>query len=63
MVNITPLYIHTTKYTRKHGELEIYRSFMKANIACKEAIETAIRGHSDGMHHDKVAISNIIEDL
>ena len=44
-MNMTPLYKHNAEYAREHGELEIYRSSMKANIACKEAIEAAIRGH------------------
>ena len=60
-MNMTPLYQHNAEYAREHGELEIYRSSMKANIACKEAIEAAIRGHFDGMHLDKAAVSDVIE--
>jgi len=61
IMNMTPLYKRNAEYAREHGELEIYRSSMKANIACKEAIEAAIRGHFDGMHLDKVAVSDVIE--
>ena len=60
-MNMTPLYKHNAEYAREHGELEIYRSSMKANIACKEAIEAAIRGHFDGMHLDKAAVRDVIE--
>ena len=60
-MNMTPLYKHNAEYAREHGELEIYRSSTKANIACKEAIEAAIRGHFNGMHLDKAAIHDVIE--
>ena len=60
-MNMTPLYKRNAEYAREHGELEIYRSSMKANIACKEAIEAAIRGHFNGMHLDKAAIHDVIE--
>ena len=60
-MNMTPLYKRNAEYAREHNELEIYRSSMKANIACKEAIEAAIRGHFDGMHLDKAAVSDVIE--
>ncbi len=60
-MNMTPLYKHNAEYAREHGELEIYRSSMKANIACKDTIEAAIRDHFDGMHLDKAAVSDVIE--
>ncbi len=60
-MNMTPLYKHNAEYAHEHGELEIYRSSMKANIACREAIEAAIRGHFDGMHLDEAAVSDVIE--
>jgi len=60
-MNMTPLYKHNAEYAREHGELEIYRSSMKANVACKEVIEAAIHGHFDGMHLDKAAVSDVIE--
>ncbi len=44
MKNI-PVYQHTGSYAREHGELEQFRDSFKANIACKEAIEAAIREH------------------
>lgn len=59
-MNRIPLYKHTADYAREHGEPEIYRASMKANIECKEAIEAAIRKHFDGMHLDKAAVADVI---
>lgn len=52
----TPLYRQPASYAREHGELEQYRASHKANIACKEAIETAIRENFDGMHMNEEAV-------
>ena len=41
----TPVYKYPAEYAREHGELPLYRESYKANIACKEAIEQAIREH------------------
>lgn len=38
----TPVYLQSGTYARDHGELEIYRTSYKANIACCKAIEAAI---------------------
>ena len=51
MMNKIAVYKHTAAYAREHGELEQYRTSLQANIACKNAIEAAIRQHFDGMHH------------
>jgi len=40
-----PVYQNTWAHANKYGELEQYRTSHKANIACKEAIETAIADH------------------
>lgn len=45
----TPVYKHTAAYAREHDELPLYRESKKANIACKEAIEAAIR---DNYHNN-----------
>ena len=50
MMNETAVYKHTAAYALEHGELEQYRASLQANIACKNAIEAAIRQHFDGMH-------------
>ena len=43
-----PVYYQSAQYARENGELEQYRESHKANIACKEAIQTAIANH----YHD-----------
>lgn len=42
-IRSTPFYQHSGAYAREHGELDAYRASRKANIACKDAIETEIR--------------------
>ncbi|MFT8889772.1 MAG: DUF3849 domain-containing protein [Ethanoligenens sp.] len=39
----TPLYKYPAAYAREHNEVEQYRASHKANVACKDAIEMAIR--------------------
>lgn len=60
MMNKTDLYKHTAAYAREHGELEQYRASLQANIACKNAIEAAIRQHFDGMHLNKAAVTEVM---
>lgn len=45
-----PLYQHSGEYAREHGELDAFRASRQANIACRDAIEAAIRDGYDGMH-------------
>ena len=49
-LNPIPLYPHSGEYAREHGEIDAFRASRKANEACKEAIEAAIREGYDGMH-------------
>ncbi len=51
-----PVYRHNAAYAREHDELPLYRESSQANIACKEAIEKAIRENYDGMHLDTDAV-------
>lgn len=44
MKNI-PVYLNPATSAEANNEIEEYRESFKANIACKEAIETAIRNH------------------
>lgn len=39
----TPVYPYPADHALEHGETEQYRASHEANVACKEAIETAIR--------------------
>ena len=45
MKDATPVYPYSAAYAREHGELDSYHASHKANVACKQAIETAIREH------------------
>lgn len=56
-----PLYPHPASFAREHGELEQYRASNRANVACKEAIEAAIREHFDGMHLSHDAAKGVID--
>lgn len=60
MMNETAVYKHTAAYALEHGELEQYRASLQANIACKNAIEAAIRQHFDGMHLNEVAVTEVM---
>ncbi len=40
-----PVYPHPAAYAREHSELAEYRASLRANISCRDAIETAIREH------------------
>lgn len=43
MMDQTPVYKYPAAYARENNELEQYRASHKANVACKNAIETSIR--------------------
>ena len=60
-MNTEPIYNNTREYASEHEELASYRASLKANIACKEAIEGAIRKHFDGMHLDASAVKEAVE--
>ncbi len=44
-----PIYPHDRQYALEHGELKQCRASFDENIACREAIEKAIREGYDGM--------------
>lgn len=46
MKNI-PVYRYPGSYAEDHNELPLYRASKKANIACRDAIEEAIRSHTN----------------
>ena len=57
-----PVYPYPAAYAREHGETEQYRASYKANIACKEAIETAIRdNYADNSLNTKKAVAQVTE--
>ena len=57
----TPVYPYPASYAQEHGELEQYRASSRANAACKEAIEAAIREHYDGNSLDSQAAAQVVE--
>ncbi len=62
-MNKTPVYIFPAEYAREHGELEAYRASGKADIACKKAIEDAIREHYHDNRLDPVCISQVTDEF
>lgn len=58
-----PVYRYSAGAAQEHGELEAYRSSMKENIACKSAIEMAIRENFDGMHLSHDAATPVLEQF
>ena len=56
-----PLYHETATYARDHNELDAYRASRKANIACKEAIENAIRENYRDNRLDTSCVKPIID--
>ena len=57
----TPVYIYPAEYAREHGELEAYRASSKADIACKKAIEEAIRDHYRDNRLDTACIKQVAD--
>ena len=58
----TPVYKYPCKYAREHDELELYRASSKVNVACKEAIETAVNSHYNNNCLDtKAAVREVVE--
>ena len=44
-----PLYQQSGEYAKEHGELDAFWASLKTNVACRDAIETAIGEGFDGM--------------
>ena len=60
-MNETYLYPYSAKEAREQNELSLWRESHRANIACREAIEDAIRRSFDGMHLDKDCITPVLD--
>ena len=61
-MNETYLYPYSAKEARERNELSLWRESHRANIACREAIEDAIRRNFDGMHLDKDCITPVLDE-
>ena len=56
-----PVYMHTLPYAMEHGAADDYLDSRKINLDCKEAIESAIREHFDGMYLEHNAAASVIK--
>ncbi len=59
-MNETPLYPYSAEEARRRDELSLWRASHRANIACKEAIEEAIRQHFDGAYLDRNCLDSVL---
>ena len=56
-----PLYRESAAYAHEHNELDAYRAARSANIACKKAIEEAIRENYNNNRLDSSCVKQIME--
>lgn len=45
-----PIYQESLRYARENGEMEQWQASLQANVACRDAIDSAIRDGFDGMY-------------
>lgn len=48
MIDIQDVYPYTFDFAKSNGDTALCRASYKSNVACKEAIEAAIRNNFDG---------------
>lgn len=60
MMNDTYLYTRSAEEARKRAELSLWRASHRENIACKEAIEEAVRHHFDGSRLDNDCLNEVL---
>lgn len=58
-----PIYQNTGSHANKYGELEQYRASYKANVACKEAIETAISDNYRNDCLDPACVKQVVREF
>ncbi|MBR3873072.1 MAG: DUF3849 domain-containing protein [Clostridia bacterium] len=58
-----PLYLHDVQYARENNEMEQYRASFQANVACRDAIDAAIRGHYHDNRLDPRAVPQVVEQF
>ena len=63
MKDATPVYPYSAAYAREHGELDAYRTSHKENVACKQAIEAAIREHYRDNNLGKEGAQQVIDQF
>ena len=62
-MNETYLYPWTAEEARREEKIEIWRASHKTNIACRDAIEEAIRQSFDGMHLKEDSLQPVLDEF
>ena len=63
MMKDVPVYKYPAFHAQEHDELTVYRASNKANMACKEAIEAAIRDHYRDNRLGSDAVKQVVEQF
>ena len=63
MMKDVPVYKYPASHAQEHDELNAYRASNKANMACKEAIEAAIRDHYRDNSLGSDAVKQVVEQF
>ena len=63
MMKDVPVYKYPASHAQEHDELTVYHASNKANMACKEAIEAAIRDHFRDNHLGSDAVKQVVEQF
>ena len=63
MMKDVPIYKYPASHAQEHDELNAYRASNKANMACKEAIEAAIRDHYRDNRLGSDAVKQVVEQF
>ena len=59
----TYLYRWSAEDARRQNELALWRASHLENIACKKAIEEAVRQHYDGAYLDDNCLSDVLQEF
>ena len=57
---VATIHLYPGAYAQRHGEIEEYRASRQANIACRDAIDAAIREHFRDNVLSKKAVQSVI---
>lgn len=58
-----PLYLHDVYHAQQNGEMELYYASFQANVACRDAIDTAIREHYHDNRLGAGAVPQVVEQF
>ena len=58
-----PLYLHDIHYARENDEMAQYRASFQANVACRDAIDSAIREHYHDSRLGIEAVTQVVEQF